>query len=246
MDPDAYLKAIDRESVEIAAALEHAPRGWCQRAPDARVADLGVHLGVIHRWATEMVRSGASGPLRNRDRLFATDPDDPALVEWFLTGARDLIDVLTACPLDRPVWSWMPNTTAAFWRRRQAHETTVHRWDAQAATASAQPVESSLAADGIDEFLRVFAAGLSRARSSRSGNGESFHFHCTDAAGEWTVRFDGPDIDVRAEHSKADVAVRGAASNILLFLWGRQSTDNLEVLGMSSLLDNWSELLPAN
>jgi hypothetical protein len=102
-----------------------------------------------------------------------------------------------------------------------------------------------LAADGIDEWLSVFAVDRSRPSSSRMGLGESFHFHCTDAEGEWVVRFAGPDIEIRSEHAKSDVAVRGSASDLLLFLWGRKSPTALEVLGNASLLDRWPELLPA-
>jgi uncharacterized protein (TIGR03083 family) len=204
------------------------------------VADLGVHLGIIHRWAAEMVQSGATERLGGREKRFAIDPDDASLVDWFLTGARELVAVLAACPLDRPVWSWMPDTTAAFWHRRQAHETAVHRWDAQAAAGWAQPIEASLAADGVDEVLTVFAAGRTRAHSTRAGQGESFHFHCTDTAGEWTVLFEGPGIDVRAEHAKADVAVRGPAAGLLLFLWGRRPAEGLDVVGDSALLGRWS------
>jgi hypothetical protein len=106
-------------------------------------------------------------------------------------------------------------------------------------------IDSALAADGIDEWLSVFAVSRSRRTSARVGLGESFHFHCTDEQGEWVVRFDGSDIDVRSEHAKADMAVRGTASDLLLFLWGRISPETLEVLGDASMLDRWPELLPA-
>jgi predicted lipid carrier protein YhbT len=77
------------------------------------------------------------------------------------------------------------------------------------------------------------------------GVSESFHFHCTDEQGEWVVRFDGPGIDVPSEHPRADVALRGSASDLLLFLWGRKSPGTIEVMGDASLLERWPELLPA-
>ena len=134
-----------------------------------------------------------------------------------------------------------------FWTRRQAHEAAVHRWDAQNALGAPAPaaIDSKLAADGIDEWLSVFAVSRSRQTSTRIGLGESYHFHCTDEHGEWVVRFEGSDIDVKREHVKADVALRGGASDLLLFLWRRRSAETLEVLGDSSLLEWWPELLPA-
>jgi hypothetical protein len=134
-----------------------------------------------------------------------------------------------------------------FWSRRQAHEAAVHRWDAQNALGAGAPqaILSALAADGINEWFSVFAVGRSRRTSGRMGLGESFHLHRTDEQGEWVVRFEGSDIDVRSEHARADVAVRGTASDPLLFLWGRKSPESLEVPGNASLLYRWPELLPA-
>ena len=50
------------------------------------------------------------------------------------------------------------------------------------------------------------------------------HLHCTDVAGEWTVRpNDAGGFDVTREHAKGDCAIRGAASDILLALWRRRA-----------------------
>jgi uncharacterized protein (TIGR03083 family) len=247
MDSDDYLNAIERECAALTIALRNGATRDVPSCPGWRVADLAVHLGIIHRWATEMVRSRASNPLREREKLFGVDPDDPALVEWFEQGTRELVEVLRSTPADTPVWSWTPEQSVRFWTRRQAHEAAVHRWDAQDALGASAPaaIDSTLAADGIDEWLSVFAVSRSRQSSTRIGLGESYHFHCTDEHGEWVVRFKGSDIDVKSEHVKADVAIRGGASDLLLFLWRRKSTESLEVLGDASLLERWSELLPA-
>jgi len=245
MDSPEYLEAIERECTEITAAIQSSASLAVPTCPGWRVADLAVHLGVIQRWAAEMVRTRAIERLGDREELFAVDPDGPHLDDWFREGARDLVEVLRSSPAAAPVWSWTDERSVEFWSRRQAHEAAVHRWDAQLAMGSAHPVDALLAADGVDEWLSVFAIGRSRATSKRSGTGESFHFHCTDEAGEWVVRFDGDGIDVQREHAKADVAIRGTASDLLLFVWGRQTPEKLEVLGDSSLLPRWNELLPA-
>ena len=247
MDSDAYLSAIERECADFTVALGSGAERDVPSCPGWRLADLAVHLGVIHRWAAEMVRSRASEPLRNREQLFGVDPDDPELIKWFEQGASELVKVLRSSPADTPVWTWTPERSVRFWTRRQAHEAAVHRWDAQNALLAGPPqaIDSALAADGIDEWLSVFAVSRSRRTSERIGLGESFHFHCTDEQGEWVIRFEGSDIEVRSEHAKADVAVRGTASDLLLFLWGRRSHETLEVLGNASLLERWAEFLPA-
>jgi predicted lipid carrier protein YhbT len=51
-----------------------------------------------------------------------------------------------------------------------------------------------------------------------------------------------PDgLVVTQEHGKGDVAARGGASDLLLFLWGRAGLDALEVFGDKALLEDWQE-----
>ena len=43
------------------------------------------------------------------------------------------------------------------------------------------------------------------------------------------------------EHAKGDVAARGTASDLLLFLWGRVPATALEVFGDAELLDRFQD-----
>lgn len=244
MDCDTYLEVIGQQGAAFARALEAGPGAAVASCPGWRVADLAVHLGVTHRWSAAMVRRGASERLGDAKGAFGVDPEDPGLVAWFQEGLRQLQATLAAADPARPVWSWIPGSTATFWCRRQAHETTVHRWDAQAAVARPEPIAAPLATDGIDEVLRVFAAGRSRARSERSGTGEGYRFSCTDSEGAWSVRFEGPGIEVGPADSPADLAVRAPASDLLLFLWGRRGPQVLECQGQADLVDRWFALVP--
>ena len=63
------------------------------------------------------------------------------------------------------------------------------------------------------------------------------------AAGEWLARLTPDGVVVTAEHAKGDVAARGTASDLLLFLYGRVPAHDLEVFGDSSLLGRWRELV---
>src|SRR5215469_3181220 len=66
---------------------------------------------------------------------------------------------------------------AGFWIRRMAHETLVHRADAQlAAGAAPEPlIEAEVAADAIDEWLMLLAGGFAgsgeRAKALPAGAG---------------------------------------------------------------------------
>ena len=49
----------------------------------------------------------------------------------------------------------------------------------------------------------------------------TLHLHCTDVEGEWLVARRDGEVTVTREHAKGDVAARGSASDLFLFLWGR-------------------------
>ena len=144
---------------------------------------------------------------------------------------------------DTPVATFAPPATAGFWGRRMAHETLIHRWDAESAHGQPGPFDAELAADGIDEGLNVFVPFV-RAGSQVKGSGETFHIHRTDGEGEWLVTVEDSGVRVSREHAKGDVALRGRAEDLLLWLWHRTPPDNLEVFGDPALLDRWFELIP--
>jgi uncharacterized protein (TIGR03083 family) len=61
-----------------------------------------------------------------------------------------------------------------------------------------------------------------------------------DVHGEWTLT-QGPDGRITSVpgHTKADVAVQGPATSLLLMLYGRRSPDALTVYGDREWLDRW-------
>ena len=78
--------------------------------------------------------------------------------------------------------------------------------------------------------------------------GPSIHVHCTDTEGEWFVRLPaGGERVVTREHAKADVALRGPAEGLLLFLWGRVASNaaGVDVVGNTDVVQRWGELFPS-
>lgn len=262
LDKVAYLAAIHDNAAALAAAARLGLEPPVPSCPGWSVADLVVHIGVVHRAWAYHVRTRAQEPVRlPREQIEAlpglgeyldaldagrSDPKQaPAgLVEWFEEGAAELEDALREVEPDEPIWSWSDNHTAAHHYRMQAIETTLHRWDAQLAHGTPDPIDEALARDGIDHHFDVMLPASRRWREPRPGNGEVYHFHRTDGEGEWLVRFDGPDVAVSRRHGKGDVAVRGSAVDLFMFLWGRKPASELEVLGDASLLDRYRELVP--
>jgi hypothetical protein len=139
--------------------------------------------------------------------------------------------------------------TAAFWFRRMAHETLVHQWDAASAISGARSgapqLDPVLAADGIDEYLTMIvpsAHGRSRLLAGLTG---SVHVHCSDTSGEWQLDIQPDALEVRREHAKGDVALRGPASGLLLVLLNRLNENDagVEIFGDASLVAAWHDLV---
>jgi len=73
-------------------------------------------------------------------------------------------------------------------------------------------------------------------------NGQTLHFHATDAPGEWLARRQPDRIVLERTHTTADITVRGPADELLLVLSRRRpltAAPNLELDGDPALLDHW-------
>ena len=205
------------------------------------MADLGRHLGHVQRWATQIVNAEGIARVPFPDETLADGHVGP----WLREGAAALVAALAAVGPDKSVWTMGEPRTSRFWFRRQAHEATVHRWDAEDAVGiTPTPIDIDLAADGIAEYLEVYLPRVHR-NSGLTGAGESFHIHRTDGPGEWLVRFEPSGATVTAEHAKADVALRGPAEELLLVLWRRRPASSVELFGSEAALARWYELVPA-
>ncbi|WP_326795611.1 maleylpyruvate isomerase N-terminal domain-containing protein [Streptomyces sp. NBC_01808] len=222
--------------------------------PDWDLGELAVHVGGAHRWAAELVRTRATEELAEETVPGYTGPGPrtaAALDDWLAEGADLLAAELRAAGADAAVWSWAEEQRAAFWARRMAHETVVHRADADGAAGVEFAVDADVAADAIDEWLEILEF------AQRGGDpdleplyapelaGSGIHLHATDtppeAGAEWLIEL-GPDgFRWRREHAKAAVALRGPLADVLRVFYRRLPPDSgrVEVLGEAGVLDTW-------
>lgn len=237
MNHDEYCNALRREGHDLDAAARAAGLDAnVPSCPDWSVTDLLGHVGRLHRWVARLVAERAP-EFRGEHWSEAAPPPADELFDWFAGGVDLVADAMLESGPDVPAWSWTPDKTSGFWARRQANETAVHRYDAQLAAGAPQPVERELAVDGIDEFFDLvpFWPQYDKVR----GTGETMHLHCTDGEGEWLARVNADGLVVTREHAKGDVAARGSASDLLLFLYGRVGQDAFDVFGDAGVLTNW-------
>ncbi len=83
-------------------------------------------------------------------------------------------------------------------------------------------------------------------RSPHKGNAASFHFHRTDADGEWTLRAEDGQARSNPGHDHADVALRGPGEALYWVLMGRGRADEhgVEVFGDAALAVALKEWFP--
>lgn len=239
MRHDEYIAALRRESAELARAARRAGvDAAVPSCPGWTVGDLCAHVGGLQRWWTVAVEERPQPPRVHLTQI--ETPGGDALVDFIEAGTPPLVDALTAADPDAKVWTWTGADRVRFWARRAAHEVSVHRWDAQLAAGTTEPLDVRLAVDGIQELFDLLPARPAEAHVR--GDGETIHLHCTDIEGEWLVRLTPRGAVVTREHAKGDVAARGTASDLLLLMCGRIRPDRVEVFGDASLLARWQEL----
>jgi len=164
-DIASYIARLRAEGELLAGAAElagfDAPVPAC---PDWRVRDLLKHLGYVHRWAAGYVREQHARWVdrASEAEILRGGPADEALAGWFRDGHAALVRALEAADPGMTCWTFLEAPSPlAFWARRQAHETAIHRVDAQQAAAGAgvagEPAFTPrFAADGIDELIMGF------------------------------------------------------------------------------------------
>jgi len=233
-------------STETLAGLVHGSDLTRQvpTCPDWTLRQLATHVGRAHRWAAEIVSTRSAEFIPFRQVPDGRIPDDPALhAPWLRAGAARLIEVVTEAGSD-PVWTFDGPRPASYWARRMAHETAMHRADAQITAGREPQFDPVIAADGIDEWLGSMS-GIEAPdpRVDALPDGAVLHVHVTDEGvdGEWLVRRDGDSVTVQPGHAKGDVVVRGPAGRVLLVLLRRVPADDpqVEVLGDAAMLTGW-------
>jgi uncharacterized protein (TIGR03083 family) len=248
---DRYAAEIEASTAGLAEILaEHDQALPIPTCPEWTLRQLVTHVGRAHRWAAEITRTRSDALIPFRAVPDGKLPDDPAeQPAWLRAGAARIVDAVREAG-GAVVWSFMGPLPAGFWLRRMAHETLVHRADAQLA-AGAQPelaIDADVAADAIDEWLMLLTggfAGNADARAEALPAGAALHVHATDdglgGRGEWMIRNDAGGLTVEPGHGKGDAAITGPAVSLLLVLMRRRPVADpaVTVHGDSAVVDGW-------
>ncbi|MFC7589300.1 maleylpyruvate isomerase N-terminal domain-containing protein [Nonomuraea antimicrobica] len=250
MDYQRYLELLDRDCArlretalrDLGAAVPSCP-GWT-------AAHVLLHVGEVFLHKAEAMRGGAW------PHPWPPEPEPAHPAGYFDRGLSELRAQLTSRGPEEPTITWYdPDRTVAFWGRRMAQETVIHRVDAElAAGEPIAPIPDDLALDGIDEVLVTFLAYTSMRWPEELGEslkGADGRTVSVGAGGRrWLVRLAPSGVEAAeigaVEVGEGDVeraSVFGRPQDVLLWLWGRGDGGALSFSGDPALVERLRALL---
>jgi uncharacterized protein (TIGR03083 family) len=237
MDVAAHIDELAVQGKALAeAAAAAGPDAPVPTCPGWTVADLLAHTGGVHRWAASFVRADPDA-----DPGAALDEPEGEPVGWYLEQHAALVDALRAAPPDLQTWTFLAAPSPlAFWARRQAHETAVHRADAAAAAGPQVPgYPVGFAVDGIDELLFGFFGFRARKRRLRSDAELTLLVAPDDTDDRWLVTIGAEGAGTERAAGPAGCTLRGPVERLYLYLWNR--VPDVAIEGDPAVVALWRE-----
>ncbi|WP_214317501.1 maleylpyruvate isomerase family mycothiol-dependent enzyme [Nonomuraea sediminis] len=232
-----YLDCLRADAALLRAAAAADLTAAVPSCPGWTATDLVNHVATVYLHKAETIRQGA-WPSPWPPDLSGEEP--LAVLDRFLA---DLLGELTAHDPGTKALTWYdPDQSVGFWIRRMAHETVIHRVDAELARgAGVSGIPDDLAVDGIDEVLVTFLAFASTGWPEDFGDalpalsGRAIALSAGDR--HWVVRPAATGAEVTSAAGPADVTITGSPQDLLLWLWRRGPADGLRVEGDAALAE---------
>lgn len=246
-DHAAYCDAVAVEVARFVDAVRGLdPEARVPTCPEWSAADLMRHTGTVHRWAGNQVAVLTPKRIPSDEMDLAIPTHPSGLPVWLADGGRFVVDALRAKDPDAEMWAWGADQHVRFWSRRMLHETAVHRADAEFTGGLHPHIEPEVALDGIDEFLENLphASRFAPRAKELLGTGERLCFRANDAGIAWTIALEHERFSWDHTDDAADVSVEAAASDLVLFVYGRldpSDESRFKVDGDQALLAFWRE-----
>ncbi|GAA4621001.1 maleylpyruvate isomerase family mycothiol-dependent enzyme [Saccharopolyspora hordei] len=218
----------DQAAAFRSAALRAGPNAEVATCPGWTVRHLVQHLGQAYSRAERSMHLEPGSPRPESARPPAEFDD---VLAWWDERLAELRHTLSTVDPDRRVRFLTGSGTPGDWARRVAHETAIHRLDAEHALAALGPdhvhdliFDPELAADGIDEFLTAVLPAVDWTKHDRAGQ---VLVHSPDAGRAWLVEFrpgEPPEAGpVTGAALEVDATIAGTADAVYRKVWGRPS-----------------------
>lgn len=230
MEYATYVEHVLADGRRLAVAATARLGADVPSCPGWTVRDLVHHVAQVyeHKIACTLLR-------RAPDPWPPEWPADRDPIEWFADAHGRLLEMFERSDPGTPsaTW-WPPDQTVGFWARRMAHETAVHRADAELAAGAPTPIDPDLATDGVDEILHLMLAGDWSEDPDDAARGQ--RIAVSTGGGTWIVELAREAVTVVEGDGPRDASVEGDPSDVVLWLWGRAGDDHVTRSGDAEAL----------
>ncbi len=219
---EQYLSHLNADYQLLAAAIPKAPVD-VPSCPGWTTNDLAKHMAHVYLGQAFVVETGSQA--ENKEHL-APYPRTEDFMEFMSWGFDAITKALDIDRPERPTWSWHHSDhTVDFWFRRMAHETVIHRIDAEQAVGTVSKIDEALALDGVDEVLDFLPLMGSWPEVPNVDFGiVSIVASTEDETKVWDLNFTDKAATVSAAdhvNASARLVISGDAEAMDLYLWGR-------------------------
>ena len=219
---EQYLIHLSADYQLLVSAIPDAPVD-VPSCPGWTTKDLAKHMAHVYLGQAFVVETGSQA--ENKEHL-APYPRTEDYLEFMGWGYEAITKALDINRPERPTWSWHHSDNSVdFWFRRMAHETVIHRIDAELAVGAVTPIDEALALDGVDEVLD-FLPLLGSWPEAPNVDFGIVSIVASTAAGTkvWDLSFTDKAATVSAAaepNETARLVISGDAEAMDLYLWGR-------------------------
>lgn len=196
------------------------------------LADLVWHLTAVQLFWGHIIGNRPDGPGSYEQPTRLADVE---LSAGLRNAGLELAGLLAAAGNQEVAWSWSDDQTVGFTVRRQVHESMIHSIDGFLAVGAPTPeVEPRLAADGIDEMVRVMLTSTPD-WANFEPKSDVIELVASDSDDRWFLRsgtlvgtepMSGKHLELDGymlDHSAiATVTIAAPAIELLLWMWGRR------------------------
>jgi uncharacterized protein (TIGR03083 family) len=221
MEYASFVDRVRENGQRLASVAEGRLAAAVPTCPGWTVRDLVRHVAEVyeHKIASTVLE-------RPPDPWPPDWPADRDPIEWFTDAHGRLLDMFDRSEPTTPSATWWPaNQTVGFWARRMAHETAVHRVDAEVAAGTSTPVDADLAVDGIDEILFLMLEGDWSDAPDDAAGGRRVRIETGEKG--WLVILERESVAIAADGEEGDAVLQGEPSDVELWLWGRAGDERV-------------------
>ena len=225
MDYMTYVEHVGQDGQRLAAAASGSLSIEVPSCPGWTVRDLVSHVAEVYEHKIACTALGRAPDPWPPEWPAGRDP-----IEWLSDAHERLLGMFEGSSPTSPsaTW-WPPDQTVGFWARRMAHETAVHRIDAESAIGMPTPVNAELAVDGVDEILVIMLAGDWSDEPSDVATGQRVAI--STGGRTWRVTLERESVSITEDGGAEDATLGGDPADVLLWLWGRSPDQRVKRSG---------------